>query len=67
MSFEDKLKKLENITEKMRGDIPLEESIEFFENGMKLAKELEEKLNSFEKRVEILVQDENGDHIEDFK
>lgn len=67
MSFEEKLKKLENITEKMRGDIPLEESIEFFENGMKLAKELEEKLNSFEKRVEILVQDENGDHIEDFK
>lgn len=67
MSFEEKLKKLENITEKMRDDIPLEESIEFFESGMKLAKELEDKLNSFEKRVEILVQDENGDHIEDFK
>lgn len=67
MSFEDKLKKLENITEKMREDIPLEDSIEFFESGMKLAKELEDKLNSFEKRVEILIQDDNGDHIEDFK
>lgn len=67
MSFEDKLKKLENITEKMREDIPLEDSIEFFESGMKLAKELEDKLNSFEKRVDILIQDDNGDHIEDFK
>lgn len=67
MSFEDKLKKLEGITEKMREDIPLEESIENFEKGMKLAKELEKKLNSFEKRVEILIEDENGDHLEEFK
>lgn len=67
MTFEDKLKKLENITEEIRKEITLEESIKFFEEGMELAKELEKKLVSFEKRVEILLEDENGDYLEEFK
>lgn len=67
MTFEDKLKTLESITEKMRKDITLEESIKCFEEGIELAKELEDKLNSFEKRVEILLENENGDYLEEFK
>lgn len=67
MTFEDKLKKLEKITEEIRKEITLEESIKFFEEGMELAKELEKKLVSFEKRVEILLEDENGDYLEEFK
>ena len=67
MNFEQKLKSLEKITELMRNEIPLEESIENFEKGMKIAKELEEQLTSYEKRVEILISNGVQDHFEDFK
>lgn len=68
MEFEDKLKKLENISENMRReDISLDQSISSFEEGMKIAKELEKELNGFEKRIQILISDSEGDHLEDFK
>ncbi|OQY40347.1 MAG: exodeoxyribonuclease VII small subunit [Spirochaetaceae bacterium 4572_7] len=65
MTFEDKLKKLEDISESMRGEkLSLENSIESFEIGIKLANELEKELENYEKKVQILV---NGDQLEDFK
>lgn len=55
-TFEEKLKKLEEIGEKIReGDLPLEESIGLFEEGIKTAKALEKELSKIERRVEILV------------
>lgn len=69
MTFEEKLKKLETISELMKNqDTPLEESVSSFEEGMKLAKELEKELKSFEQRVEILTkEDEEGPHFEELK
>lgn len=68
MKFEEKLKKLESISEKMREDnISLDDSIKSFEEGIKIATELEKELESFEKRIQILISDDNGDHLEDFK
>ncbi len=68
MNFEEKLLKLEEISEKMREDNhSLDESINSFESGMKLAKELEKELENYEKRVEILVSKDGEDHLEDFK
>lgn len=68
MKFEEKLRKLESISEKMREDnISLDDSIKSFEEGIKIATELEKELESFEKRVQILISDEKGDHLEDFK
>ena len=55
-SFEDRLNRLENLSEKLReGKIPLEEAVSIFEEGMKLAKELEKELAKIERKVEILV------------
>ncbi len=55
-SFEERLNKLEGLAEKLRGgQIPLEEAVSIFEEGMKLAKELEKQLAKIERKVEILV------------
>ena len=40
------------------GKIPLEEAVSIFEEGMKLAKELEKELAKIERKVEILVLDQ---------
>jgi len=55
-SFEERLKRLEEIGEQIRqGSLPLEESISLFEEGIKLARSLEKELAKIERRVEILV------------
>ena len=55
-TFEEKLKRLEQIGDKIRdGKIPLEESVALFEEGIKIAKTLEKELAKVERRVEILV------------
>lgn len=60
-TFEKGLEELENIaTELERGNLSLEKAIETFERGIKLSKECSEKLDKAEKRINILVQTENG-------
>ncbi len=60
-NFEDELKKLEEISTKLeRGNISLEEAITDFEEGIKLAKNCNLKLEEAEQRINILIQDENG-------
>ena len=57
-SFEDRLSRLESLSEKLReGKIPLEEAVAIFEEGMKLAKDLEKELAKIERKVEILVNE----------
>jgi exodeoxyribonuclease VII small subunit len=57
-SFEDRLNRLESLSEKLReGKIPLEEAVSLFEEGMKLAKDLEKELAKIERKVEILVNE----------
>ena len=61
-TFEDSVKELEKIvTELENGDISLDESIALFEKGMKLSKNLEQMLDTAEKKVTQLVADENGE------
>ena len=53
LSFEESLKKLEDIVDKLdSGEIDLEKSVELYENGMKLKKICEEKL----KKVDIQIK-----------
>jgi exodeoxyribonuclease VII small subunit len=60
-AFEEKLERLEEIGEKIReGDLPLEKSIELFEEGIKTAKALEKELAKIERRVEIMVNQPQG-------
>jgi exodeoxyribonuclease VII small subunit len=56
--FEDRLSELEELNEKMKGgDIPLDEAVELFEKGIKLAKSLEKDLSKIERKIEILVNE----------
>ena len=57
-SFEERLGRLETLSEKIRSDeCSLEEATSYFEEGVKLAKSLEKELSRVEKRVEILVNE----------
>jgi exodeoxyribonuclease VII small subunit len=59
--FEEALTKLEGIVERLEeGEIPLEESLKLFEEGIRLSRFCSQKLDEAEKRVEILLKDEEG-------
>ena len=56
VEFEELIEKLENITSKLEKDnLNLDESIELFEEGMKISKECNSKLEDAEKRITILI------------
>jgi exodeoxyribonuclease VII small subunit len=55
-NFEDRLERLENLGEIIRKtDIPLEEALGAFEEGIKLARSLEMDLEKIESHIEILL------------
>jgi len=57
-NFEERLARLEELNEKMKsGNIPLDEAVEMFEDGIKLARGLEKDLSKVERRIEILVNE----------
>jgi exodeoxyribonuclease VII small subunit len=59
--FEEALQKLEAIVAKMEeGDLPLEEALKAFEEGVKLAKFCTSKLDEAERKVEKLIRDQSG-------
>lgn len=59
--FDTGLKELEGIVERLdRGELSLEDSLEVFENGIKLVRELTRRLEEAQKRIEILTEDEDG-------
>ena len=61
-SFETSLAELEKIVGKLENcDLPLEQSLELFEKGIKLSRECRERLTNAERRIEILMKDANGD------
>ncbi|MEN3331410.1 MAG: exodeoxyribonuclease small subunit [Blastocatellia bacterium] len=59
--FEAALKELEQIVEQLEaGDLPLEQSLELFEQGVRLSRDCQKRLDEAERRVEILLKDEDG-------
>ena len=59
--FEEALNKLEKIVSKLeKGDISLEESLKLFEEGIRLSRFCNQKLDEAEKRVEILLKEKEG-------
>ena len=59
--FEDALEKLEDIVRKMEaGDIPLDEALKSFEEGIKLIRFCSAKLEETERRVEMLLGKEDS-------
>ena len=62
MKFEEALKKLEKIVGDLEdGNIPLEESLEKYEEGIRLSRLCSKKLEAAKKKVEILLKSEDGD------
>lgn len=61
MKFEEALKKLEKIVDDLEdGNLPLEESLEKYEEGIRLSKMCAKKLEVAKKKVEILLKSEDG-------
>ncbi len=59
--FEAAMVRLEEIvTELESGDLELERSLKLFEEGIKLARICQKRLEEAERRVEILMKDKNG-------
>lgn len=59
--FEEAIKRLEEIVNRLEaGDIPLDDSIKLFEEGVKLYQVCLKRLDEAEKKVEILLKDKNG-------
>lgn len=57
MTFEKKLAKLEKIVEKVEdAQTPLEKSIALYKEGLALAKECTEALNTIEEEIQVLQQ-----------
>jgi exodeoxyribonuclease VII small subunit len=60
-SFEEVLQELEEIVNRLeQGDLPLEESLQLFEQGVRLSRSCHTKLDEAQKRLEILLKDEEG-------
>lgn len=55
-SFEERLERLEKLGEKIRApELPLDDALKSFEEGIKLARSLEKDLEKVESRIEILM------------
>jgi len=61
MKFEEAIKKLEGIVEKLEnGDLPLEDSLAKYEEGIRLSRICQKKLEVAKKKVEILIKGKDG-------
>ena len=60
-TFEASLEALEQIVRQLEdGDLSLEKSLELFEQGIRLSRECQQRLDQAERRIEILLRDNQG-------
>lgn len=65
--FEESLQRLEGIVKEMeKGDLPLEQSLKLFEEGVSLSALCRKELEAAEGRVEILLKDDERLRAEAF-
>jgi exodeoxyribonuclease VII small subunit len=56
VSFEEAITKLEEIVEKLeQGDVPLEDAISYFKEGMQLSSICDEKLKAAEEQMTVIL------------
>ncbi len=64
--FEERLERLEELAERIKEpDLPLEEAVAVFEEGVKLSKGLERDLNKIQGKVEMLLGTSVGEDGEE--
>ncbi len=67
ITFESALARLQEIVSGLEsGNVPLDESLTMFEEGVKLVKFCNEKLDGAEQKVKILLRDGEEYHEQDF-
>ena len=67
INFEEAMKKLEEIANELeKNDLNLDDSVSKFEEGMELSKQCSKMLEDAEKRISILIKNEEGFSEEDF-
>ena len=60
VSFEEQLEKLQTIVSQLeQGDVPLEKALTQFQDGVKLSKQLQDRLDNAEKTLTKLMDDNN--------
>ena len=65
VTFEAAMKQLEQIVQELEsGNLSLEDSIKKFEEGIKLSKFCSAKLDETEKKITLLLKDQDGNVIE---
>jgi exodeoxyribonuclease VII small subunit len=65
LSFEQALARLEETVAKLEaGNLPLEEAVSFFEEGTRLARLCNERLDAAELKVSQLTQAPDGQYVE---
>lgn len=64
--FEDALKQLEEIVQRLeKGELPLEESLKLYEEGIRLSRLCHAKLEEAEGKIELLMKDARGELVVD--
>ena len=67
LNFEELMIKLEDITNRLEKEqLSLDESVKLFEEGIELSKKCDSKLEDAEKRITILINQENEIKEENF-
>ena len=67
-NFEEQIEKLENIVKELeKGDLNLDDSVSKFEEGIKISKACNEILETAEKKISILVNQNGEMKEEDFE
>lgn len=61
ISFEKAIERLEKIVEELEtGDFPLDASLKKYEEGIKLARACQEKLDKAKEKIETLIKKDEG-------
>lgn len=67
-SFENSLEELEKVVKQLEaGDLPLERSLQLFEQGMALSESCRKQLEDAETRIEMLVKKNGKIQVEPFR
>jgi exodeoxyribonuclease VII small subunit len=65
-TFEQALQQLESVVQRLeKGELPLEESLRLYEDGIRLSRLCHGKLEEAEGRIEMLLKDARGEPVLD--